>query len=101
MGPARPRKERSDDRNPEYSPSGTSSTYPVSPLPTVSDINSTLYVAGGSVWRCSQDPPLPSPLRSPHQVTVRPFSLGPRLGLLKELALPVFATTPYPPPHTE
>ena len=49
----RTRYERSDDRNTEYNPSGTSSTPPVSPHQTVSDIN-TLSVAGKSVWRCPE-----------------------------------------------
>ena len=101
VGQGRPRSERSDDRNPEYSPSGTSSTSPVSPPLMVSDINSTLSVAGGSVWGCPQSPPLPPPLRSPRQVTVRPFSPSPRWGLPQKLALLLLATTPSPPPHTE
>ena len=75
MGPRRPSSERSDDRKPEYSPSGTSLTSPVSPPPTVSGINSTLSVARGSVRRCSQAPPYPPPLRSPYQVTAPPCSL--------------------------
>ena len=45
-----------------YSPSGTSSTSPVSPPHTVSDINSTLSVAGGSMQICPQSPPPPPPL---------------------------------------
>ena len=57
MGPGRPHSERSDDRNPEYSPSGTASTSPVSPPSTISDINYTLSVVGGSVRRFPQAPP--------------------------------------------
>ena len=57
VGPRRPRSERSDYRNPEYNPSGTSSLYPVSPLPTVSDINSTLSLEGVSGRRCPFAPP--------------------------------------------
>ena len=101
VGPGRPRYERSDNCNPEYSSSGTSSTSPVSPPPTVFDINDTLSIAGGSVCRCPQAPPLPSPLRSPCQVTVRPLSPGPRWGLPQKSDLPPMATTPSPTPHTE
>ena len=101
VGPGRPRYERSDDHNPEYSPSGTSSPYPVLPPPTFSDINSTLSVAGGSVRWCPQAPPSPPPLRSSCQVTVRPFSPGPRWSLPQKSSLPPLATPPLPPPHTE
>ena len=82
-----------DDRNAEYSPSGTSSNSPVSPPHTVSNINSTLYVAGGSVRRFPQAPPSPPPLR--------PFSQGPRWGLPQKPALNPLATTPSLPPNTE
>ena len=93
MGPGRPRSERSDDRNIEYSPSGTSSTSPVSPPHTVSDINSMLSVAGGSLRRCPQAPPSPLPLRL--------FYQGQRWGLPQKSALPPLATTTSLPQHTE
>ena len=66
----RTRSERSENWNTKYKPSGTSSTSPVSPHHTVSDINSTLSVTGGSVRRCPEVPPSPPPLC--------PFSEGPR-----------------------
>ena len=67
----------------------------------VSYINSTLSVAGGSVMRCTKDPPSPPPLQSTCQVNIRPFSTGPHWGLPQKLDLPPLATTPLLPPHTE
>ena len=77
VGPRRVRSETSDDQNIEYSPSGTSSTSPVSPPHTFYDINSMLSIAGGSMCGCPQSPPSPPPLR--------PFSQGPRWGLPQKL----------------
>ena len=87
------RSERSDNRNTEYSLSGTSSTSTVSPPRTIYDINFTLSVTEIFVRRCPQAPPSPPPLRL--------FSQGPRWVLPQKSALPPLATTPSLPPHTK
>ena len=73
-GPVQPRSERSDNRTPEYSPSGTSPPSPVSPPPMFSNLCYTLSVAGGSVTRCPQSPPSPPPLRYSCPVPILPSS---------------------------